>query len=487
VPTKALAEQPSLERTDPKSWNGDTEVRRIGVRPLLGEGRKFAPAVPNFAARRSEATPLPRALHAGNTDHVEKYSDPGVQRDPHRKPGLRLLLGGLVVSVAQLACDAAAPAPVGSGGNTQSGGTTAAGGTLASGGSQAVGGTSPTGGAASGGAAAGGTGGLTVAEASGGSGGSGGGSSGGAGSGGSGSGGSGSGGAPALPKFVGNITTFNSVDTDGLTYSDYWDQITPENAGKWGSVQGNIGSSRNWDTLDGYYDYAEDKGIVFKEHTFLWGPQQPSGSIGEADVKSWMTDFCQRYPNTRLIDVVNEPPPHTEPSYSNAIGGGTNGNWQWIVNAFTWAREACPNAILILNDYNNIEWGDQTDHFIDIVNTVLDAGGPIDAVGAQAHGLSGNAVSNQTMQTLITRLHDETGLPVYITEYDIDDNDDASQLAEYQAHMSFFLETEWIPGITVWGWIHGKTWVDSSGLIRNGSPRSAMTWLMSELGRPVPP
>jgi hypothetical protein len=47
--------------------------------------------------------------------------------------------------------------------------------------------------------------------------------------------------------------------------------------------------------------------------------------------------------------------------------------------------------------------------------------------------------------------------------------------------------TEWIHGITVWGWIQGKTWVPNSGLIRDGSPRSAMTWLMNELGRPVPP
>jgi len=301
------------------------------------------------------------------------------------------------------------------------------------------------------------------------------------------SGGAGSGGdSGELPKFVGNISTFNSVDTDGLTYSQYWDQFTPENAGKWGSVQGNIASARDWDTLDAYYDYAEDHGIIFKQHTFVWGPQQPSGSIGESDVRSWMNEFCERYPNTKLIDVVNEPPPHTEPSYADAIGGGTNGNWQWITNAFMWAREACPGAILILNDYNNIEWSDQTDHFIDIVQAIKEAGAPIDAVGAQAHGLSGTAVSDETMRELVTRLHEDTSLPVYITEYDIDEDNDQAQLAEYQSHMTFFLETEWIRGITVWGWIHGKTWVPDSGLVRNGSARPAMTWLMNELGRPTP-
>jgi endo-1,4-beta-xylanase len=382
-----------------------------------------------------------------------------------------------------LACAPASGGP-GTGGAASTGGSV-----TASGGNQSSGGSSPAGGTSSAGGASGGT----VSTATGGvpSGGSGGssqsGGSGGSSTGGSESGGSGGGEPFVLHKFVGNITTYNSADTDGLVYSDYWDEITPENAGKWGSVQGNIGSNRNWSTLDAYYDYAEDKGIIFKQHAFVWGSQQPSGNIDEEDVKSWMTEFCQRYPNTRLIDVVNEPPPHTEPAYSNAIGGGTNGNWQWITNAFTWAREACPNAVLILNDFNNIEWQDQTNHFIDITNTVLDAGGPIDAVGAQAHGLSGGQVSDSTMKNLLTRLHDETGLPVYITEYDISDGNDSGQLAKYQAHMPFFLETEWIHGITIWGWINGKTWVSNSGLIRDGSPRPAMTWLMNELGRPVPP
>jgi endo-1,4-beta-xylanase len=287
------------------------------------------------------------------------------------------------------------------------------------------------------------------------------------------------------PKFVGNITTGNSLDTNGLTFSDYWDQITPENAGKWGSVQRTAESARNWAALDAIYDYTEQKGIIFKEHAFVWGAQQPSGDLTQADVQNWMREFCTRYPRTRLIDVVNEPPPHTEPSYAEAIGGGTNGNWQWIANSFTWAREYCPNATLILNDFNNIEFGNQNQHFIDIVRAIQAQGAPIDAVGAQAHGLS-NANSPANMIALLTKLHDDTGLPVYITEYDIDLNDDAAQRNRFEQQVSFFLDTEWIRGVTVWGWIYGRTWVPSSGLIRDGAPRPAMGWLMEELGRPVP-
>ncbi len=289
-------------------------------------------------------------------------------------------------------------------------------------------------------------------------------------------------------KFVGNITTGNSVDPQGYSFAAHWDQITPENAGKWGSVQPNAGGDYNWSTLDAIYDYAEENGIVFKQHTFVWGNQQPRGTIGEADVKDWMRSFCERYPRTAMIDVVNEPPPHTTPSYADAIGGGTNGSWQWITNSFLWAREACPKAILILNDYNNIEWPNDHNHFVNIVRTIMAAGAPVDALGAQAHDLDNGAVSFDRVKGFLQALHDESGLPVYITEYDISTTDDNAQLRTYQEQVTHFRSLDFVPGITIWGWIYGRTWssAPNSGLIRDGSPRPAMTWLMEELGRPVP-
>ncbi|MBN2716081.1 MAG: endo-1,4-beta-xylanase [Deltaproteobacteria bacterium] len=295
----------------------------------------------------------------------------------------------------------------------------------------------------------------------------------------------------AVNKFVGNITTGwnGDINVNGLNFSDYWDQVTPENAGKWGSVEQAARGPRNWGTLDGIYAYTEANGIQFKQHAFVWGNQAPenSGILQESDVKSWMTEFCTRYPNTQLIDVVNEPPPHTEPEYAANIGGGTNGDWAWIVNAFTWAREACPNAILILNDYNNIEWSNDNQHFIDIAVAVRDAGAPIDAVGAQAHDLDHSGVSADTVKSLLAKLHNDTGLPVYISELDISTKNDGKQLDLYKTYIPWLLETEYVHGITVWGWIVGQTWSQAadSGLVDGTTPRPAMTWLMNSLGRPA--
>jgi endo-1,4-beta-xylanase len=282
-------------------------------------------------------------------------------------------------------------------------------------------------------------------------------------------------------KFVGNITTRRQVRSD---FTQYWDQITPENEGKWGSVE-RVQGTFNWTALDSIYKFAHDNNIPFKQHTFVWGAQQPAwanNDNGLEAVKNWISSFCQRYPDTPLIDVVNEPPPHTTPAYMDSIGGAGVSGWDWIVNAFTWARAACPKSILILNDYDNIENADSAQHFIDIVNAVKKAGAPIDAVGAQAHYAW--AQSTDSLKALIDRITRETGLPMYITEYDIDIEDDGRQKDVMQEQFTLFWEHPQIKGITLWGYVYGSTWMTNTGILRtDGSLRPAMSWLMDYLGR----
>lgn len=286
-----------------------------------------------------------------------------------------------------------------------------------------------------------------------------------------------------LKKFVGNITTSGRVRTD---FIEHWDQITPENEGKWGSVEGTRDDMK-WGGLDAVHAYANDHDIPFKQHTLVWGSQQPGWIAGlsqseqRAEVEEWIRLFCERYPDTQMIDVVNEPPPHTTPSYAAALGGTGSSGYDWIVQAFEWAHQYCPNAILILNDYNTIEYGDQNDHFIDIVNRIRDAGAPIDAIGAQAHAAFN--VPTATVRMYIDKLA-ATGLPVYISEYDIDLSSDDQQRQVMEAQMTMFWNHEDIDGITLWGYIEGETWLDNSGLMSTGGEqRPAMTWLMDFLGR----
>lgn len=299
--------------------------------------------------------------------------------------------------------------------------------------------------------------------------------------------GAGTTGGPSLPaRFVGNI-----IDSQGKPAEDflkYWDQITPEVAGKWPSVQPVSGDKFNWTVLDTLYAYAEEHKIPFKEMTFVWGSSHPvwignlNTTTGPEAVKRWMKSFCDRYPNTRLIDVVNEPPPHTTPLFANVIGGGTNTTWDWVINSFKWAREACPNAVLILNDYNIIEYANENKRFIDLVNTIKQAGAPIDAIGSQTHGA--DKLASSTLKPLLEKLISETGLPVYITEYDIGLADDEQQRAMVADHIPMFWENPKVKGVTVWGYRYGATFRSNTNLLRSdGSVRPALTWLMDFLKR----
>jgi GH35 family endo-1,4-beta-xylanase len=48
-------------------------------------------------------------------------------------------------------------------------------------------------------------------------------------------------------------------------------------------------------------------------------------------------------------------------------------------------------------------------------------------------------------------------------------------------HFPVFYEHPQVKGVTLWGYIYGSTWRTGTGLIRNGQPRPALTWLMDYL------
>jgi GH35 family endo-1,4-beta-xylanase len=282
---------------------------------------------------------------------------------------------------------------------------------------------------------------------------------------------------PPLPAFfVGNITTNGSVRSD---FIQYWNQITPENEGKWASVEGTR-DVYNWGPLDAVYNYAQQHNIPFKEHTFIWGNQSPSwinslsASEQAAEIEEWIRDFCARYPNTKIIDVVNEATPgHAPAAYAqNAFGSN------WIIRSFQLARQYCPNAVLVLNDYNVTSW--DTDRFIAMATPAVNAG-VVDAIGDQAHGLEGFSVT--TLRANLDKVA-ALGLPIYITEYDVARTNDQEQLSILQAQYPMFRDHPSVAGITFWGYVVGSTWVNGSGLIQpNGTPRPAMTWLMNNKNR----
>jgi endo-1,4-beta-xylanase len=267
--------------------------------------------------------------------------------------------------------------------------------------------------------------------------------------------------ANGKPKFVGNIVS-NYVPA---SFDTYWNQLTPENSGKWGTVEATR-NVMNWADLDKAYNHAMQKGIPFKQHAFVWFSQQPSWLAGlsqaeqAAEVEEWIRLYAQRYPNTQLVDVVNEPL-HGVPVYANAIGGSGSTGWDWIVWSFQKARQYLPNAKLLLNDYNVISSSKATSDYINIIN-ILKTRGLIDGIGEQGHGLE--YAQSSTLERNLNSLQ-ATGVPIYISELDLESADDATQLSMYKRVFPLLYEHPGVTAVTLWGYLAGEHWKPNAYLL----------------------
>lgn len=288
-------------------------------------------------------------------------------------------------------------------------------------------------------------------------------------------------------KFLGNITTGwpGDMDTDGFIFSEYWNQVTHENGTKWGTVEGTRGKY-NWGPADVAFNYAKEHGFPFKFHTLVWGSQFPNWIKNLTPeerydaIVNWMDAAKEHYPDLPMIDVVNEAVSGHQadtPLIKEALGGDGKTGYDWIIKAFEMAHERWPDAILIYNDFNTFQW--DTDKFIDLVKTIRDAGAPIDAYGCQSHDLGG--CSANTLKASMKKIQDALQMPMYVTEYDIASQSDNDQLRDYKAQIPLLWEADYCAGVTLWGWIYGKTWTDGgkgySGIIKDKKERPALEWL----------
>ena len=307
-------------------------------------------------------------------------------------------------------------------------------------------------------------------------------------------------------KWLGSVNEFTRP-----LFTQYFNQVTPENAGKWGSAAGTTRTAAmRWSNLDQAYAFAQTNGFPFNFHVLVWGNQQPTWMAALpaeeqlVEIKKWFAAVAERYPNIKWLQVVNEPlhdPPDKTSTgnttnqggsggYVEALGGKGVTGWDWIINGFTLARQYFPNSKLILNDYSITNSDDSTTRYLEIVKLLQDRG-LIDGIGVQAHAFEYNyndlANSAATHARNLARLQ-ATGLPLYVTEFDVDGvdpvfgvQDDAAHLQRYQALFPVFWENPAVKGITMWGYVQNSHWRSNQGawlMYTNGAERPALQWLV---------
>ncbi|MCA1950674.1 MAG: endo-1,4-beta-xylanase [Treponema sp.] len=213
----------------------------------------------------------------------------------------------------------------------------------------------------------------------------------------------------------------------------HFDTIVAGNAHKMDSVQPKEGQF-DWNRADKIIDFAEMTGMRIRWHTLLWhsqvpawmfqDPKDPNKTVSKdllnQRLKNHIQTIVRRYKGrVESYDVVNE-----VLSDNGGFRTGSEGSkWyqilgpEYIENAFRWAREADPNAQLVINDYNLESSVRKRQDMYNLIKDLKQKKVPIDAVGLQMH-VSINAPSIQEIRETIN-LFASLGVNVIITELDV--------------------------------------------------------------------
>jgi endo-1,4-beta-xylanase len=289
--------------------------------------------------------------------------------------------------------------------------------------------------------------------------------------------------AKGKQKFLGNIIASNPP----ADFSNYWNQVSPENSGKWANVE-RIRDTMSWETLKKAYDFAKQNNYPFKQHTFVWGQQEPewikdvTPEEQKEELEEFIRLFGEKFPDADFADVVNEPI-NTPASYREALGGAGTSGWDWVVWTFEKARKYLPKTKLLLNEWGVINDDAMTEKYLQIIN-ILKEKNLIDAIGEQSHCFSfqnddpQKDLDPQVLKRNLDKLA-ATGLPIYITELDLQGND-SIQLQRYQRFFPVLWEHPAVKGVTLWGYRFNRTWIETTWLQdTTNADRPALKWLRS--------
>jgi GH35 family endo-1,4-beta-xylanase len=270
---------------------------------------------------------------------------------------------------------------------------------------------------------------------------------------------------------------------------------TTENMLKWSHTE-RLKDTPDYEMADRFVEWCHANGITVKGHCLIWGYEHngfpkwlaelPAEEIRE-QARQRVTEAVSRYRGKiRFWDVVNEPL-HCH---------WFEGNWgpDYAAEAFILARQADPDAILILNEFGN-QWDGQAERLVKYAAALEAKGAKIDVLGEQAHDPPRVPSPAQLLEMLDTLA--STGKDVHLTEITM-----PSDGAEVQ---SDFVKGTWTPdfqgryyryyftvafshpavkAITLWALWDGSSWLGQGGIItRDWKPKPAYEALDSLINR----
>jgi uncharacterized repeat protein (TIGR02059 family) len=239
---------------------------------------------------------------------------------------------------------------------------------------------------------------------------------------------------------------------------------------KWSGIEPNQGQL-NYAPFENTLGWFQKVGWDMRAHTLLWGGTSSTDYhelprwVGELSPQA-MYDTCKLHVMrevTRYKGIVKEYDVLNEPIHATYLQSRVGDSINW--NCFKWAHEADSNARLFVNEYNIVEWQDQTNAFIAFVEKLLQHGAPIHGIGSQCH--MGTSIDVPKVKARFDQLA-QFGLPIKITEFDMAANTmtQQSQAIETSKMMRLAFSHPAIEGFVFWG-LTDPAWVATIGNLIN--------------------
>jgi endo-1,4-beta-xylanase len=159
-------------------------------------------------------------------------------------------------------------------------------------------------------------------------------------------------------------------------------------------------------------------------------------------------------------DVINEP---RDDNYTiNRIG------IDGVAEAFRIVKAAAPDAHLFVNDYAIISgggWNEKNIAFYhDYLDRLVKAGAPVSGIGMQGH--FGAALTDPVRVLAIFDDFARHKMPIQITEFDIDTNDEQAQADYTRDLLTVAFSHPSVEAFTTWGWWQGDHWRGNAAMLR---------------------
>ena len=302
-------------------------------------------------------------------------------------------------------------------------------------------------------------------------------------------------------NFGAAITIGDALNPEKIkVITENYNTVVAENNMKWENIHPKR-TFYNFGDMDAIANMAINNGMKVRGHTFMWHQQNAAyvSSIKDDDelkahLEEHITKVMEHYKGKIYeYDVANE---IFEENGSFRKSFWYNRFGEEIYEfAFEVAHKADPDAILILNDYNNENAGyAKSDAQYRFVKKMVEKGIPINGIGMQLH-LQENLPFNKDAIRKNVQRYAELGLKVSFTEIDVRVKTPATpEAVKHQQEifcdlLDIALTEPNVDTFVFWGVSDAHTWVPSTfpgygdplPLDRDNKPKDAMDAMVKML------